>query len=146
MRVAPARSRIFGSLPRPVRFAAVGASGVLVNLAVLAALVHLEVNYLLAAIVAAEVSILSNFVLQERFVFRDRLQHRRFTGRLLRTVAYNNADALARLPLLALLVELVGMYAVLAQALTLALAFGLRLLFMSRVVYRAPATAVAEVA
>ena len=138
-------------LPRPplrvlgrlVRFAAVGSSGVVVNLAVLAVVIHLGGHYLAAAILAAEVSILSNFALQERYVFSDRRDGCAWRGRLGRTVAYNNADALARLPLLALLVEMWGIQAVAAQAFTLAAAFLLRFLFFSRVVY--PVSAFAEV-
>ncbi|MGY2083184.1 glycosyltransferase [Blastococcus sp. SYSU DS0539] len=121
------------------RFAAVGALGTMVNLAVMALLIAgpLPVNYVLAAIVAAEVSILHNFVLQERFVFHDLRDgaHGR-PRRLAQHLVFNNAEALIRLPFLVLLVETVPVGPVLAQAVTLAVAFLVRFLFMSRVVYR----------
>ncbi|MGY1914920.1 glycosyltransferase [Blastococcus sp. SYSU DS0973] len=121
------------------RFAAVGALGTLVNLAVMALLVRgpVELNYVVAAVLAAEVSMLHNFVLQERFVFRDlRDGVRRRGRRLAQHFAFNNAEALLRLPLLVLLVETMHLYALLAQAVTLAVAFVARFLFVSRVIYR----------
>ena len=124
---------------RMSRFAAVGALGTIVNLAVMALLLSgpLAVNYVLAAVVAAEVSILHNFVLQERFVFQDLRDgaHGR-PRRLAQHLVFNNAEALVRLPFLVLLVESVGVWPLLAQAVTLAVAFLVRFLFMSRVVYR----------
>lgn len=124
---------------RIVRFGLVGATGFVVNLAVMAALVSAQVNYVLAGLLATEVAILSNFLLQERLVFRDRLGgevggswRRRATQSLL----FNNAESLVRVPLLILLVEVLGAASLLAQAMTLVIAFGGRFLFLSRVVYR----------
>jgi dolichol-phosphate mannosyltransferase len=124
---------------RMTRFAAVGALGTIVNLAVMALLVGgvADLNYVVAAIIAAEVSILHNFLLQERFVFRDlRDGVHRWPRRLVQHLAFNNAEALLRLPFLVLLVETMHVYALLAQAATLAIAFVARFLFVSRVVYR----------
>ena len=120
------------------RFAAVGVLGTLVNLVVLAVLVHgpFDITYVVAAVIAAEISILHNFVLQERFVFldaRSRISSRRF--RFTRHLLFNNAEALLRLPFLVLLVQTMHLWALLAQAITLAGAFIARFLFMSRVVY-----------
>ncbi|MDQ0673988.1 putative flippase GtrA [Pseudarthrobacter siccitolerans] len=124
---------------RMTRFAAVGALGTLVNLLVMALLVHglVDINYVPAAVVAAEVSILHNFVLQERFVFRDmRDGAGSWRARLTHHQLFNSAEALVRLPFLILLVDLMHIWALLAQAVTLALAFVGRFLFTSRVVYR----------
>ncbi|MGY1839203.1 MULTISPECIES: glycosyltransferase [unclassified Modestobacter] len=124
---------------RMSRFAVVGALGTLVNLAVMALLLSgpVGLNYVLAAVLAAEVSILHNFLLQERFVFRDLRDGRNtWGGRLVQHLAFNNLEALLRLPVLVLLVETMHIYPLLAQALTLAIAFVARFLFMSRVVYR----------
>jgi putative flippase GtrA len=118
------------------RFAAVGATGTVVNLAVMAALIAAGGHYVVAAIVAAEVSIVGNFLLQERFVFQDRTGGTRLRRRFVQAVGFNNLEALARLPLLIGLVELLLLPEVLAQALTLAAAFLLRFGFMSYVVYR----------
>ena len=146
--VVPLVRRLSGSrLGRLTRFSAVGALGTVLNLLVMALLVHgvFDVDYLVAATVAAEISILHNFVLQERFVFRDlRNGANTWRGRLTQHLLYNNAEALIRLPFLILLVETAHVMALLAQAVTLAVAFVARFLFVSRVVYRArpvPATA-----
>lgn len=126
------------------RFAAVGVLGSGVNLLVLALLVHglFDISYVLAAGIAAEISILHNFVFQERFVFRDRRDGvASVRGRFTRHLLFNNAEALLRLPFLVLLVQTMHLWALFAQAITLAGAFITRFLFMSRVVYgpsRAP--------
>jgi putative flippase GtrA len=72
-----------------VRFAAVGASGVGVNLAalwLLAGVLHL--HEVAASALAVEISILSNFALNDAFTFRDRVL-RAGTGRLERLARYN---------------------------------------------------------
>ena len=132
---------------RMSRFAAVGALGTIVNLAVMALLVGgvTDLNYVVAAVVAAEVSILHNFLLQERFVFRDlRDGVHSWRRRLGQHLAFNNVEALIRLPFLVLLVETMHVYALLAQAVTLAIAFVARFLFVSRVVYRPHGPALAH--
>lgn len=59
-------------LRRLVRFGAVGAAGVLVNTALLALLVEVAgLGRPLAAVVATEGAIISNFVLNDRWTFRD---------------------------------------------------------------------------
>jgi dolichol-phosphate mannosyltransferase len=124
---------------RVVRFGLVGASGFVLNLAVMASLVAVQVNYVLAGLLATEVAIVSNFLLQERLVFGDRVEGAgagSWRRRALQSVLFNNAESLARVPLLVLLVEVVGAASLLAQALTLVLAFAGRFLFVTRVVYR----------
>ena len=122
---------------RMSRFAAVGALGTLVNLVVMWLLVTAGAPYVAAAVVAAEVSILHNFLMQERFVFRDmRDGVHSWRARVLQFFAFNNVETLLRLPFLVLLVSVLGMFPVLAQGLTLAVAFLLRFFFVSRVVYR----------
>lgn len=123
---------------RMSRFAAVGLLGTVVNLALMALLIQVHgIHYLVAAALAAEASILFNFALQERFVFQDVTDGMHSLRRRLTTaLLYNNAEALIRLPVLALLVQLVQVNVVLLQAVLLAFAFVARFLFMSRVVYR----------
>lgn len=54
-----------------VRFGLVGASGAVVNIGVLSALIHLtDIEPLLAAAIAIEVSIISNFTLNHRYTFK----------------------------------------------------------------------------
>lgn len=124
---------------RMSRFAAVGALGTVVNLLVMALLVYgvFDINFVVAAVIAAEISMLHNFVLQEHFVFRDlRDGGNSRWHRLTQHLLFNNAEALVRLPFLVLLVETMQLWALLAQAVTLAIAFVARFLFASRVVYR----------
>lgn len=122
---------------RMSRFAMVGALGTLVNLAIMALLYHgvFDINYVIASVVAAEVSILHNFLMQERFVFRD-VRTRNWEIRALLFFGVNNVEALVRVPILVLLVELLAAPPLLAQAALLALAFVARFLFTSRVIYR----------
>jgi dolichol-phosphate mannosyltransferase len=126
---------------RMSRFAGVGAIGTVLNLVLMAVMLSAGSHYLFAAIVATEVTILSNFLLQERFVFRDlREEVSSFHVRLAQSFAFNNLEALARIPVLMALVEWVRIPELQAQAVCLALAFLARFLFVSRVVYRPSAT------
>jgi len=55
-----------------VRFGLVGASGVVINTALLYLLIEVGgLNHLVAAVFATEVAILSNFALNDRWTFRD---------------------------------------------------------------------------
>jgi dolichol-phosphate mannosyltransferase len=121
------------------RFAAVGALGTVWNLLLMAALLDSGVHYLPSAVVASELTIIHNFLMQERFVFRDlRDGEKSFWRRGVTFLAFNNAEALVRLPVLAALVSGIGLAPLLAQGLTLATAFVLRFVFVSQVVYRPP--------
>lgn len=121
---------------RVVRFAAVGLSGVLVNLGLMAALLDGGLHYVTASLLSTEVAIVSNFLLQERFVFHDQLGGSGWRRRVVQSFTFNNVENLARVPLLIALVEFVGLPSLGAAACALVLAFGARFLFASRVVYR----------
>ncbi len=119
------------------RYGLIGAIGALANIAIMAGLMAVGVNYLLAAAVAAGVTILGNFVAQERFVFHDKIKAGRgIRWRFITSVGMNTIEAALRLPLLAVIVELTSVSAVVAQAVTLAIAFVLRYLYHSQFVYR----------
>ena len=121
---------------RMSRFAAVGALGTMVNLALMWLLMRGGLHYLPAAVLATEVAIVHNFLLQERLVFGDLRDGRhRWWMRAVHSMVYNNVDTLVRLPMLALLVEVLGIPSVLGQAATLAAAFLARFFFVSAVVY-----------
>jgi dolichol-phosphate mannosyltransferase len=109
---------------RVAAFAAVGLSGVLVNLGLLYVL-HgvLGWNDLLAVPIAVEASILSNFLLNDRFTFRDRQR-----GHALKRLAWFNGVSL-----LALLVNVtaygilrhgLGFHYLAAEAVAIVVAFG----------------------
>jgi dolichol-phosphate mannosyltransferase len=61
-----------------IKFLLVGASGVLVNLGMFALLISLGVNKYVASPVAIELSIISNFLLNNRFTFNGRALRRSF--------------------------------------------------------------------
>lgn len=123
-------------LGRMSRFAAVGAFGTVLNLGIMSVMLGVGTHYLVAAIVATELTILSNFLMHERLVFRDMREGRPFWQRLTAIFGFNNIETLVRMPLVALLVEFVLVPSVAAQAATLAVAFLIRFAFTSRVIYR----------
>ncbi|MGH2459819.1 MAG: GtrA family protein [Chloroflexota bacterium] len=70
---------------RVVRFGLVGISGIVVNSIVLALLVQVgQLRPPLAGALATEVAIVSNFVLHDRWTFRDARASRRWSSRALR--------------------------------------------------------------
>jgi dolichol-phosphate mannosyltransferase len=106
---------------RLVRFGLVGLSGLLVNTAVLFLALQLpQLHYLFGAVLATEASTAWLFLLTERFVFSGR-KPGTTASRAVRFFALNNVAMLARLPLLAVLVELLGVGVVLANIMTLVL-------------------------
>ena len=92
---------------RPLRFGLVGASGVAVNSAVLWALVAgAELPVLLASIMATEMAILSNFLLNDRWTFRAEAQRGQLVQRLLR---YNSV-ALGGMAITATMLSALAVY------------------------------------
>ncbi len=69
---------------RFIKFCVVGASGVVVNLAMLALFSALGMQQSLASACAIQVSILSNFVVNDRWTFRDQRGEGTVVSRLLR--------------------------------------------------------------
>ena len=85
----------FAWLRRWLKFNAVGAIGILVQLAVLAALKSgLHAPYMAATAIAVEVAVLHNFVWHERWTWRDR-RGGNVLGRLLRFNLGNGAVSIA---------------------------------------------------
>jgi len=126
-----------------VRFAGVGAVGFGVNLAAMAVLLGFGVHYLWASVLATQVAIVSNFLMQERFVFRRHVKHHRsIWHRFALSAGYNNLDTLVRIPLLILAVAVLGMGPLVGQAVTLTVSFLARFYFTSKVVYRQIPTSV----
>ncbi|MDT0142253.1 glycosyltransferase [Microbacterium sp. PRC9] len=126
-------------------FAVIGGLGAIANVAIVWALTHWGVDYIVAAIVAAEVTIVGNFLLQERFVFQDMRESASGVRlRFAKSFTFNNAEAVIRIPIVAMMVSTGHISAVVATAITLVVAFFVRFLFHSLVVY-APRKAGAEV-
>ena len=117
-------------------FAAIGALGAVLNLLIMAGLIATGSDYVLAAVVAAEVTILGNFLLIERFVFRDMIGAASSVWiRFAKSFSFNNAEALVRIPVIYLLVDTWHISSLVAAAGTLLVAFFVRFVFHSLVVY-----------
>ncbi|WP_127474328.1 glycosyltransferase [Microbacterium sulfonylureivorans] len=117
-------------------FAVVGGFGAVANILIVWALTAVGVNYIVAAVIAAEVTIIGNFLLIEHFVFHD-MRHAAsgVWSRFAKSFAFNNAEAVIRIPIVALMVSSGHISAVLATAITLVVAFFVRFVFHSLVVY-----------
>lgn len=118
-------------------FAVIGGLGAVANVAIVWLLTECGLDYLWTAIIAAEVTIVGNFLLLERFVFRDmREQARGFWRRFASSFVFNNVESGVRIPVMSLMVTAWGMPSPLATAITLAVAFVIRFTFHSLVVYK----------
>jgi dolichol-phosphate mannosyltransferase len=102
------------------RFGLVGASGLVVNTVLLAALAELGgMHYLLAAIVATQGSSAWNLLLTERWVFSGREHRRGAASRAVMFFAVNNAALLLRAPMLVALTEGLGIGYLVSNLVTL---------------------------
>ncbi|MCR2826837.1 glycosyltransferase [Microbacterium sp. zg.Y909] len=117
-------------------FALVGGFGAVANLVIMWGLMRLGVEYVVAALIASEVTIIGNFLLLEYLVFADmRSESGLMRHRFLKSFTFNNAEALIRIPVMWLLVEGTHLSAMFAAALTLVAAFIVRFVFHALVVY-----------
>jgi dolichol-phosphate mannosyltransferase len=119
------RSRV---LHRGAGFAAVGITGMFVNIAVMWALADpaaLGVNYLFAAALATQASSSWNFLLIDRLVYRGP-KRLTATKRWLGFMTMSNAVLILRIPMLWLLVSALHLHYLPATAATLLLGFALR--------------------
>jgi dolichol-phosphate mannosyltransferase len=115
------RLRLGGIPQRLGRFGAVGATGLVVNMLLLAALADVAgLYYLAAAIVATQGSTLWNFCLTELWVFSDREHRRSRARRMGMFFLVNNAALPLRVPLLFALTSCLGMHYLLSNFLSLA--------------------------
>jgi putative flippase GtrA len=109
---------------RWLKFNAVGAMGIVVQLAVLALLVDgFHMNYLPATALAVETAVLHNFIWHERFTWKDRASGgaRDAAMRLLRFHAGNGVvSILGNLALMRLLVGTLQLKYLLANGITIA--------------------------
>jgi putative flippase GtrA len=130
------RSSPAGWLTRALAFGLVGLSGLVVNTAVLWVLHDqvLHLHYLLAAVLATEASTTWLLVLTETVVYR-RGKPGTVASRGTRFFALNHLALLARLPILALLVDGIGIGVLLANAMTLALLFLVRFVVADAAIY-----------
>jgi dolichol-phosphate mannosyltransferase len=118
-------------------FALIGALGAVANLLIMGGLLAVGAWYIAAALVAAVITIVGNFVLQERFVFHDlRHEGRRVRVRFAQSVAFNGGETAVRTALLWVIVESTVFPSVLVQAVLIAIGFIIRFVYHSRIVYK----------
>lgn len=123
-------------LQRPVKFIAVGASGVGVNLLLLYLLTDIAgVHYAASAFVAIEASIITNFLLNDRWTFKDR-RGSKVLPRLLKYNAVSGAGVGVNMGIMALLVEVGGLHYLMAEFLAILGAFVWNYTLSSRYVWK----------
>lgn len=133
------RGLVAGDHPvaRLTRFGAVGASGVVVNSAVLALLVgEGGTHYLAGVVLATQCSTLWNFALVEWWALREATSRGPALVRYLQFAAVNNAALLARGPLVVLLAGRFGVHYLLANLASLVLLLVGRFLVADRWIWR----------
>jgi dolichol-phosphate mannosyltransferase len=120
---------------RAVGFAAVGATGLVVNTLAFWLIMRLgHIPYLAAAVLATQISTTWNFIGMELFVFPGST-NRGLLGRYWRFCVLNNTVMLARLPLLAFLVEIVHTPETVGNVITLLVVFVVRFGISDRYIY-----------
>ncbi|MBZ4487404.1 glycosyltransferase family 2 protein [Microbacterium sp. cx-55] len=117
-------------------FAIIGGLGAIANLAIVWVLAHVGMGDISSMLVAAEITIIANFLLQERFVFQDvKADASGIVSRFAKSFAFNNAELIVRIPITTLIISNWHISVVIATGITLVAAFVLRFLFHSLVVY-----------
>jgi len=116
-------------------FALIGAIGTVINIAILTGLQSLGVHYLPAVIASNAITIVTNFLLQERFVFHD-LRGGSIWRRFAQSFTFNGVEAVLRTLLLWWIVEAAWPYPVAVQAGLIVVAFLVRFVFHAQVVYK----------
>jgi dolichol-phosphate mannosyltransferase len=123
----PALARPSFAAGRATRFALVGLSGIAVNqLALFVGADWLGIHYLVAAVVATQVSTTWNFFGTDRWAFAGRTAHHRPWYRYAAYLGLNNATLIVRVPALWLLADGLGMNYLWANLLTLVALFAAR--------------------
>jgi putative flippase GtrA len=121
------RLRLAEVTTRVGRFGLVGATGLAVNTVALAVLADVVgVYYVLAAVLATQVSTLWNFAFTELWVFADREHRRRGVRRMAMFFVVNNAALGLRIPVLVGLTAGLGLHYVASNLVSLGLVFVLR--------------------
>lgn len=117
-----------GTVGRALGFAAVGMTGLLVNVAVMWLLADpamLGINYLVAAVLTTQVSSTWNYLLVDGLVYPGPKRHTKLS-RYLAFLGLSNLVLVLRIPLLALLVSTLGVHYLAATVLTLLLGYAVR--------------------
>ena len=127
---------------RLARFAMVGLSGAGVNMALLYLLVDAaHLHYLMAAAVATEAAIVSNFAFNDRWTFRDALGDRSWAARLWRYNAVALGGLAISLVVIAVLTKRGGIHYLLANLAAIVAATAWNYAVNARITWRLPAPA-----
>ncbi|WP_243761115.1 glycosyltransferase family 2 protein [Streptomyces sp. YIM 98790] len=127
--------RTASATARMAVFGLIGLTGFLPNLLALYLLTAGGLHYLPAVVIANQCGVAWNFVLTELLLFRHRRTHRHWADRAGRFAVLANADLVLRVPLIALLVERLGVAVLPATALALLTTFVLRFAATEVLVY-----------
>ena len=110
--------RIFNEF---IKFSFVGASGVLVNLAVLYLFTEfLKVYYIISALFAFFIALTGNFILNKIWTFRERFSHETF-HKYEKYFVVNVFALLINLVFLFLLTEFVGLHYIISQLIAISI-------------------------
>jgi dolichol-phosphate mannosyltransferase len=137
---APVAARAVELLRRnAAKFAAIGASGIVVNqIAIWLFTDELGIHYLVSAILASQISTTWNFVLVERLVFPGRHGGRHLVWRYAKFWAVNMSTFLFRGPALVIAVDMLGMHYLVANLALLLMLFVVRYMISDRWIWRRP--------
>ena len=127
-----------GELDRLMKFVLVGGSGTLVNLGLLALLREgAGIHYLISGALAFEVSVIWNFLLNDRFTFSDRRRNNTgLLGRLSRFNVTSLGGFAIYLGILGFLTEILGLHYLASAAIGILSAFGWNFIVNSRWTWR----------
>lgn len=120
-----------------IRFACVGASGLVINTLALALTTGpVGASVLVGLLLSTQVSTTTNFLLSERFVFTGRSHRRRAIVRFLQFAAVNTSALIARAPMVAVLTGWLGMHLLVANVVSLASLMVVRFAVADRIIWR----------
>ncbi len=129
--------RVGAFIGRLSRFAVVGLSGIPVNMLLIFLLTEgAGLYYVASAILATQGSTLWNFVLAERWVFRDRTRNGGRIGRAAKFFLVNNVALVLRVPMLFVLTSLLGVNYLVSNLITLFSLTVIRFVVSDRMIWR----------
>ncbi|MCE4615308.1 MAG: glycosyltransferase family 2 protein [Desulfurococcales archaeon] len=124
------------NVSEPLKFAAVGASGVLVNLGIMWFFLYYGLSKELSSLAGIEASIISNFLLNDSFTFQGREEKKYgFLARLLFYHLSSSVSAITTFLTMLLTTEYLGIHPVLGQFIGILLGFAANYLLSSRVIW-----------
>lgn len=119
-----------------IKYAAVGASGVVVNTAILYSLTeYVGLYYMLSAVIASELSIITNFIINDKWTFSQTDTKHRAGKRLLIYNAISIIGTVILLGIMYILTERMGLYYVHSQWIGVIVVFGINYVLNKRITW-----------